>query len=184
MAFFTPEEAAQLAKSTVRLGTLVTFEFASDTQRVWTGDGPLTVDGETYAGLGELGQIDGLREVRNAESHQVTFSLSGISPDLLPLALSETEDVAGQMASVAMQLFDAELQPIGSPIAVYWGIMQAPRVSRTEATETEGAVQTIAIPSENIFVGRHRPRAGRYTDREQQTRYPGDRFCAWVAELV
>lgn len=101
MAFFTAEVLDELAKSTVRIAFLVDFEFVSGTKRVWNGIGKLEAGGFTYEGLGALGSIEGLQEVRTAESHVVTFTVSGIDSQFLAGALAETDDVQGQVVSVA-----------------------------------------------------------------------------------
>ena len=192
MAFFTPDEAAALARSTVRVGTLVDLEFGGTPPSggpvyLWNGFGTRVFAGKTYLGAGDLGNIDGLEEARNPVSHQVTFSLSGVpdSPaDLLARALAEADNIQGRLAIVSLQLFDGAWQPAGSPIAIYFGICMPPRVELQPATETIGARRTLQLPTENLFWGRGRPAAGRYTDREQQTRYSGDRFLEYTASLV
>ena len=192
MGFFTPDEATALARSTVRVGTLVDFNFGGTPPdggpvHLWNGFGTRDFAGKTYLGCGDLGNIDGLEEARNPVSHQVSFSLSGVpdSPaDLLSRVLAAADIVQGRLAVVSLQLFDGAWTPAGSPIAVYFGIMQPPRVTLEPATETSGARRTLTLPTENLFFGRGRPAAGRYTDREQQMRYPGDLFCQYTALLV
>jgi len=176
----------------VRVATLVDLEFGGTPPDggpvyIWNGFGTRDFDGRTYLGSGDLGQIEGLEEARNPVSHQVTFTLSGVpdSPaDLLARVLEASDIVQGRLAIVSLQLFDASWQPTGGPIPIYFGVMMPPRVTREPATETAGARRTLSLPTENLFFGRGRPAAGRYTDREQQTRYPGDRFCEYAAQLV
>lgn len=187
MGFFTAEEAAALAATTVRVGLLADFEFTGQPVYVWNGFGAREFGGKTYLGAGDLGSIDGLEEARNPTSQQVTFTLSGVpdSPaDLLAKAIAETDIVQGNLAIVSLQLFDADWQTVSSPIPIYTGIMQPPRVSREAATSERGARRVLTLPTENLFFGRARPPAGRYTDREQQQRYPGDKFCEYTAQLV
>lgn len=208
MGFFTPAEAAALAETTVRIATLVDLEFEAAPTGfsdgtlfsdgtgfaggplpvyLWNGFGDFVTGGRTYIGCGDLGQIDGLEEARNPVSQQVTFTLSAVadSPiDLLATALAETDLVQGNLAVVSIQLFDADWQPAGDPVPIYFGIMQPPRVTREQATAEGGGRRVLTLPTENLFFGRARPAAGRYTDREQQTRFPGDRFCEYTAQLV
>jgi len=192
MAFFSPAEAALLALGTVRVATLVDLEFGGTPPEggpvyIWNGFGTRTFAGRTYLGAGDLGQIDGLEEARLPVSHQVTFTLSGVpdSPaDILAKVLEATDIVQGRLAVVSLQLFDGAWAAAGAPIPIYFGVMMPPRVTREAATETTGARRTLVLPTENLFFGRGRPAAGRYTDREQQTRYPDDRFCEYTAQLV
>lgn len=190
--FFTPEEAAALSQTVVRLATLVDLEFGGTPPDggpvyIWNGFGTRVFGGKTYWGAGDLGTIEGLEEARNPVSHQVTFTLSGVpdSPaDILAKALEAADIVQGRLAVVSLQLFDGAWQAVGSAIPIYFGVMMPPRVTREAATELAGARRTLVLPTENLFFGRGRPAAGRYTDREQQTRYPGDLFCQYVSQLV
>jgi hypothetical protein len=192
MAFFTAAEAEALSQSVVRVATLVDLEFGGTPPEggpvyIWNGFGTRDFAGRTYIGAGDLGQIEGLEEARAPVSHQVTFTLSGVpdSPaDILGKALEASDIVQGRMAIVSLQLFDGNLIAYGGPIPIYFGVMMPPRVTREPATETSGARRTLVLPTENLFFGRGRPPAGRYTDREQQARYPGDRFCEYTAQLV
>jgi hypothetical protein len=192
MAFFSEDEAEALARSTVRVATLVDFMFGGDPPDegpvyLWNGFGTRQFAGKSYLGAGDLGNIDGLEEARAPVSHQVTFSLSGVpdSPaDLLARTIAAADIVQGRLAIVSLQLFDGAWETAGSPIPIYFGLMQPPRVTLEPATETSGARRTLTLPTENLFFGRGRPAAGRYTDREQQTRFPGDRFCEHVATMV
>lgn len=192
MAFFSPDEAAFLSQSIVRVATLLDLEFGGSPPTggpvyLWNGFGQRDFAGRTYLGCGDLGQIEGLEEARAPVSHQVTFTLSGVpdSPaDLLAKTLEATDIVQGRLAIVSLQLFDGAWAAYGGPIPIYFGLMMPPKVTREPATETTGARRTLVLPTENLFHGRGRPPAGRYTDREQQTRAPGDKFCEYTAQMV
>lgn len=187
MSYFTTEEAAYLAATTVRLATLVEFRFTGQTTFLWNGFGQRDFAGQTYIGCGDMGTIEGLEEARGVQSQQVTFTLSGVSDspaDLLSVVLNASDLVQGNIAVVSLQLFDAAWVAVGNPIPVYFGIMMPPRVAREAATETDGARRTLVLPTENIFFSRHRPPSGRYTDQEQKLRQPGDRFCEYTPQLA
>lgn len=194
MSFFSPEEAAALAATTVRVATLVDLLFEGDPAFIWNGFGtrqflsPVPDVGlQSYIGAGDLGSIDGLEEARAPVSQQVTFTLTaveGTPADLLGKVLDATDIVQGKLCVVSMQLFDDDWIVIGNPLPIYFGIMQPPRVTRQAATAETGAVRTMSLTTENLFFGRARPRAGRYTDREQQTRFPGDKFCEFTPQMV
>jgi hypothetical protein len=184
MPFFPP---GTFDAGTVYAALLVDFDFDGAPTYIWNGFGPRTFDGKDYIGCGDLGTIEGLEEVRNAQSQRVTFTLSGVadSPiDLLAIALDSADIVQGRNVTVFEQLFNADWSTLGSPIALYQGIMQQPRVTREAATEDQGARRVITLGSENAFFGRSRPPAGRLTDREQQHRFSGDLFCEYTAMLV
>lgn len=189
MGFFTPEQAAALAQTTVRLGTLVDLDFEDAPKHLWNGHGRLDVGEIEYEGLAGLGSIEGLGYANDPASKVITLTLSGTNdvplPDsILALALAEQDKIEGRVAVISFVLFDADWQLLTTPIEPIFGIMQRPKVTRTPILGEDGGQQLVSLPVENLFYGRARPPAGRYTDRDQQTRYPGDRFFSFVASLM
>lgn len=192
MAFFSAAQIEMLAATTVRLDLLVEMQFASGTRYVWNGNTALETGGNVYQPMRGLGGIDGLDFAGEAVSEKVTLTLSGLPADLtapdgggfLGFVLGETADVDQRIVKISVQFFDADWQPVGAPAPIWWGYMQPPRVSRTPMTETEGGVQSITVTAENAFFNRSRPPFGRYTDRDQQSRSPGDLFFQFAPGLV
>lgn len=191
MSFFTPEQIAALSASTVRIAPLVEMEFVSQTSRVWNGEYELTTGAgagaKTWTPMFGTGQIEGLGLSAGGQAESVTLTLSGIPSDRLDIlgtVLSETPDVTQRSVRIYLQLFDNDWQAQGSPIGIWWGFLQPPKVSRTPMQDGEGSVQTITVDAENAFFNRSRPPAGRYTDRDQQTRSPGDKFFQYTSSLL
>jgi hypothetical protein len=192
MDFFTPEQINALSQTTVRLDLLVEFQFTSGTTRVWNGNTELQSgieDGQpkVWKPMYGSGQVDGLSLPTGATAESVNFTVAGIPDDkigLLAKALEESPQVAQRLVTVYLQLFDADWQPFGAPIGLWWGFMQPPRVARSQMQDTEGAVQSVSLTAENAFFNRARPPYGRYTDRDQQKRSPGDKFLQFVPSLL
>ncbi|PWJ80649.1 hypothetical protein C7441_112191 [Pseudaminobacter salicylatoxidans] len=185
--FFTPAQIEHLSQSTVRLDLLVEFQFTTGTVRVWNGNTELPAGGKTWKPMYGSGQIDGLSMPTGGTAEAVNFTVSGIPGDsigLLAKALEESPTVTQQLVTVYLQLFDADWQTFGAPIGIWWGFMQPPRVNRSQMQDTEGAVQTVTMTAENAFFNRSRPPYGRYTDRDQQKRSPGDKFFQFTPSLL
>jgi hypothetical protein len=187
MGFFTADQVAGFSAGAVRLALLAEFRFVSGTKRVWNGDTVLTSGGHEWLPMHGLGAIDGLSAPTGTAAEAVTFTVSGLPNDatgLLAEALAGTQDAQQQLAIVNLQLFDDDWQPVGSPIGIWWGFMQPPKVSRSEMEAVSGAVQSVEMQAENAFFNRSRPPFGRYTDRDQQARSPGDKFLQFVPRLL
>lgn len=185
--FFTAGQIALLSATTVRLDVLVKFEFVSSTIRVWNGNTELVVGGNTYLPMHGYARISGIGLSGQAVSEAVTMSLNGLpdqAADLLAVALAETPDADQQMVTIYIQLFTDDWQPSGIPIPLFRGFMQPPSVSRAAMQGTDGGTQSVSMKAENIFYTRSRPPFGRYTDRDQQARSPGDNFFGFVSELL
>ena len=187
MPFFSESEIETFSNSTVRVDFLVKMEFKSETIYVWNGEYELNIDGNKYYPMHGIGRIEGLGQVTTQQSQAITLTLDGI-PDqdtnILSLALKETPEANQQLLTVYIQFFDEDWQPVASPISIWWGFMQPPKVSRTEATIETGSMQTISINAENAFFNRSRPPYGRYTDRDQQQRFEGDFFFRFIPSLI
>ena len=185
--FFTAPQLAILAATTVRVAPLAKFEFVSETVYAWNGHYPLIVGANTYQPMRGIGSIEGLGLSAGGTSDFVTVTLNGLpdaDPDFLALALASNDEVIQQPLTIYLELFDADWQPVGSPIFVFSGFMQPPKVTRTPMQGDQGSVQSITVTAENVFYNRAKPANGRNTDRDQQARSPGDKFFGFVASLL
>lgn len=183
MPFFTAQQAAHLAATTARVAWLAKAQFKSETVRLWAGDSILDAAGQEWHPTYGLVQIDGLGFTGEPVSRQITMTVSGVDAAVLPLALSETHEAEQQPLIIYLQLFDAEWQVAGGLIPLFHGLMQPPRVTRSEATESEGAIQSVSLSAENFMFNRAKPPNGRYTDRDQNKRTTGDRFFEFMHSL-
>ncbi len=187
MAFFTDDQVARFSTSPVRVALLAEFRFTAGTKRVWNGDTVLEAGGREWLPMHGAGGIDGLSAQSGTAAEAVTFTVSGLPNDaagLLAEALAGTDDAVQQLVTVYLQLFSDDWQPAGAPIGIWWGFMQPPKVSRSEMQGDEGGVQSVEMTAENAFFNRSRPPFGRYTDRDQQQRSPGDRFLQFTSSLL
>lgn len=184
MAAFSAELTAAIRANTAGVKTLVEMQFASATMRVHTGFGSLVAGAQTWSGVGDLVSISGLEQTTQGEAGQATFMVSGVSADLL--AAAKTEDGAEyrqRPITVYLQFFDVATDAaIGSPIAIWTGLMDNMRISRTNGDE--GPLRTITLTAETLFQDRARPPYGSYSDADQKARYAGDKGCERVAGLV
>lgn len=182
MGFFTKAQAEALAKATVRCATLVDFAFDKPV-RVWNGMRELTAGGRQWSPLYGLGQIDGVTAARSAESQEVVFTLSGVNSEIVSLVMGDADRVQGRIVTAAFQLFRDDWQTEGDPFVFWFGLCQSMRATRSEMGPESGAQRTVSITAENLFFNRSRPPAGRYTDRDQKKRFPGDRILEFTPQL-
>jgi len=188
MGYFPETIAAALGGAKVECAYLVAFEFASETMRLWRGNGVLdTSDGNKWMGIGQLGEISGIEQATNGEAPEAKFTLSGIDADILRLARDEfAAEVLGRRAVVYIQFFGepdasnpANQRVLDLPFAVWSGRMLSPTITIDPSGE-----RSIAVPAESLFSLRGRPRYAMNTDRDQDLRFPGDQGFAFAASLV
>lgn len=187
MTFFTPSEIATFESGNVRCAFLVKMDFASETVGVWNGNTKLTVNGVDYIPMYGAGTIDGLSFTNSTTSDQVTIGVSGANADILGLAMAESGEVQDRLVTIFLQLFDDNWQPIAAAPAIFFGYMQPPEGNQDEVVLDVGAnspTHTITIAAENIYFNRSRAPGGRYSDRDQQYRHPGDKVFDFMPGLV
>lgn len=178
MPFFSDTLAAVAADRQVYLAALVEFDFAENIRRMWDGTGVLVVDGVEWIGSGELGSISEVKFGENDDADKVTFSLSGVSPEIVTLARSG-DSVRGRDVTIYGQFLDVDtMQPLDSK----WTIRQL--IMDTIGYGAKGpSDRSISLTAETIWTSRNLAAFAYWSDRDQQARYPGDLGCQFVATL-
>lgn len=185
MSFFTSDEVALLSSQPIRVAFLVEMNFNGTTIGAWNGTDTVTVNGVDYLPLFGAGKIEGLSFKNSTRSDSVTVSMSGVDETTIGLALEDSGEVQDSLMRIYLQFFDSDWQPVAAAPCLFFGFMQPPEVTETDGDilEGEGKTRTIRVTAQNVFFNRTRPAGGRYTDRDQQVRSPGDKFFQFVAGL-
>jgi len=142
--------------------------FDSGALRFWTGLGTKTISGEEYIGTGSLLAISDIEETAEIAAAGATLTLGGIPSELLSLAL--TEPYQNRVA----RMFFGFIGDEDNMAEVFTGTMD--RMDIEEGTETS----VIQLAVENRLLDLERPRIRRYTNNDQQSRFPGDRGLEFV----
>jgi hypothetical protein len=146
----------------------VVMEFDGGALRLWTGVGTRAIDGESYLGTGTWLGVSDIEETAEISAAGATLTLSGIPPELLSLALSEPYQ--NRVCRIFFGLVGNE----DDMAEVFTGTMD--RMDIEEGPETS----TIALAVENRLLDLDRPRVRRYTNNDQQSRFPGDKGLEFV----
>lgn len=187
-----PAIAAQLAGATVRWAPLVAIDLTSGMQRLWPGFGDRVLGGQTYRGIGNLGQIEVLEQGPGQAAVERIYRLFG-SAAMLSNFAADADSAAGREVVEYMQFFETretdedgnwvEWQPVGDPIENYWGVMGELRVERPEAAISEQITRVVEVSTTNAFTNRRRPPNAFYTDRDQKARSSGDTIFIAMASV-
>lgn len=104
----------------VKRAMLLYLDLASAPVRLTNAFHDLTINGDTYIGRGTLLEVQAPREDGSLEAQTAVYRLSGLSPALVSLALSEP--IEGRPFTESLVLFDPDTNTqIGSPIVVRKG---------------------------------------------------------------
>lgn len=138
--------------------------------RIWTGYGDRTIDGQTYTGAGTLLSISGLEEVDDLSARAATLVLSGIPTSVVSLTLAEPFQ--------------------NRPCRIMFGVRDVPdfvevfsgRINTMDLTyEADTCRIELMVDSKLVLLERENIR--RYTHESHTSRYPGDTFLSFVADL-
>lgn len=178
---FSETIAAALAGERVVAAWLYHFAFVGAPMRTWTGDGILEAGGQQWLGT-KLISVSALEQAANGEAPLTTFTLSGVDPETNQATAQETDRVREQPVTAYLQYFAGpgdSMIPTDDPVPLWRGIMKSVQFKATGPTQRQ-----ISVSAESRFSLRSRPRHGALTDRDQQARFPGDRFCEFVPAMA
>jgi hypothetical protein len=149
--------ASGLAAGTIMPIRLVMLTFSTGVKYVWSGVGPLTWDGKTFDGVGNLGQIGAITETTGVEANGTTVSLSGIDPVLLADCLNDIQ--VGAPARIWRGLWNQFGGLYGTPYQVFRGYVDKPTFDISAETlaislSLESRVVNLPAPATAVT---HRP---------------------------
>lgn len=170
-----PATLAELSAGNVNPAFLVSLQFTSGVQYVWSGIGQIAYGGNIYQGVGSLGEISAISEGSEISAKGIALTLSGIDRTLLADCNADIQ--IGAPASVLFGLLTSGLQFIGSPYTIFGGTVDQSKIS------VGGDKLSISLALENKLIDLQRASNRRYTAADQRLRYPTDIGFNWVEPL-
>lgn len=177
MGWFTGAGLRQAERRSVRAAWFLDLALQGGAQRLWTGFGPITTDGKTYRGMGALTSLPALQQLINGQAARATFGMSGVDARCAPLASAERDTVFGRKITVALGILDEDQQLIAAPFVLWKGRMETVIASTTGGDGSSSATATVGVEAVTLFAGRRRSNTVLLSDRQQNRRSEGDRFC-------
>ena len=149
-----------LAEDHQNLFFAVKCEFDTETLRLWSGDGDLSVGGENYLGVGTLLAISPVEDNLELTSTGVSVSLAGMDSTVLNLAL--TENYQNRFLTIFLGFLLEGSEVVIGTMTVFKGRIQ----SMTINDDPNGS--TIILDAENRLIDLERPSNLRYTKESQK----------------
>jgi hypothetical protein len=171
----------QLSGEIVRVSHLAEFEFKSGTIRLWGGHFVFDSGGKKWHPTMGIGQVTGIAQSTNGTAPEIRFELSGVDHGFISKAQGSVNEYYNRIVTVYWQFWDENWQVLGVPRAITWGLMRS-IISNRKALEN-GTAASLTLTAETPFEGRARARHSYVTDRDQQTRHPGDLICSRIAGI-
>ena len=159
-----------LAQSQAQPYYAVEMSFDSGTARFWTGYGERTIEGNTYIGAGSLLSISDLEEVSDLAAKSATIALSGVPSEIVSLALQEPY----QNRPCRVLFGEATVSDV---VEAFSGVMNQMPIDDA----ADSSVISLTVDSRYVLLKRGNLR--RYNNESHTSRYPGDTFFSYVADL-
>lgn len=166
---------AAMATGNVKPLILYEGEFSGGTVRLFTGEGTIEWNGNTFTGSGQMLNITAIQEVSELQAVNFTISLNGQVQSLLSIALGQVR--RGKPGRVWLGLLNDAGALIDDPFLCFSGRADKPDI----VPDPESA--TIAVAYESRLIDASRRRERRYTSEDQQIDYPGDLGFDYVPSL-
>src|SRR5262249_30804555 len=106
---------------------------------------------------------------------RVTFYASGVSDKILATASTEASSIKGVAVAVGLSIFGKDWQQLGAIRWLWTG--RGDYVTLQQQSGDQGIQRAIEFSVGSRFTTRRRRGLSYLTDRDQQERHPGDKFC-------
>lgn len=147
------------------------LEFDSGDVNVWTGYGTIKLNGINYIGAGNLLTISPVEESSTLAVPGLGVTLTGISSDILAIALDETYQ--GRVGTLYFGILD----DTSDVVEVFSGFIDQMNI------EDAGETATVTLNIENKLIRLERPVPRRYTNQDQRNRFPGDTGLSFIESI-
>lgn len=148
---------------------LIRFDFDAGGQYWTTAGRDISWDSHTWVALGGAVSIDEIRESIADEAVGLRFSLAGLSPSQVSLALQEPTH--GRTCYVYLAaVVDGEV--VADPFVEFAGYLDSP----VGEIDPQSNQSVISITCESRRMRWGKPVNAYYTDADHQMRFPGDKF--------
>lgn len=165
----TNETAA--AQASVVMLMFAELDLPSGTLYVHDGIGTFTWGGHDWLGVGQFGSVNNVQETLDSIALPVDVTLSGVETQFITDAM-ETQ-YHGRDATLYVGLVDPEDNVLlDTPQAVWDGYMDVMTIEVSQGSAS------ITLRLENRL--RRNPASARYTQEDQQLRYPTDTFLEYL----
>lgn len=161
---------AAFQQRVVRPFRAVEIFFPSGTLRLWTGNTTRQIKGNDFVGTGDILKFEDVEETNTIEAPDSRVILSGISNDLISLALNEPYQGAEVRLWLGEKSVPDDMFEIGSGVVDQMPIQL-------------GITSSIAVKITNILAKLETPNVWYYTHEDQQLLFPGDMAFEFVPTI-
>ncbi len=171
---FSDDLLSAMEQPNVALVLAAEIDFPSGVTRVHTGTGTVIINGQTFLGVGNLGDVGSVTEENSTSSSTMSMALSGLDMSLVGETLNE--EVIGCNVVCYLAVMNDQGVVTGANV-LFEGFI-------TDTSLQAGQQNALSYVIANVFERWSQGLPDRYTDESQQRLYPGDRFFRYVAQMA
>jgi hypothetical protein len=171
----TGTSSTALAQSQVRAVVFVEMDFPDGFLRMNNSAQDMAWGGYTWLGIGRVGSIDPIGEGMTLEARGLRFSISGVQPDHIALALGQ--QYQGRSCKVWFAPLDESYTVLPDPVLIFNGRMDVMDIDM-------GTTATITVSAESRLADWDRPRVRRYNAADQAITDSADKGFEFVPQMV
>lgn len=128
-----------------------------------------------FIGVGQYGSMSVVEESSELKNYAIDLQLRGISNDIIASALGA--DYQGRPCRAWFGLMNDDFSVIADPTLWFDGLMDTMDIQL-------GAEATVTLHAQSRLARWEQAQNARYTNEQQQHRYPGDKGLEFVAQMV
>lgn len=171
---FSDDLLSAMEQPNVTLVLAAEIHFPSGVTRVHTGTGVVIINGQTFLGVGTLGDVGSITEENSTSSSTMSMALSGLDMSLVGETLNEEVIGCSVICYIAVM---NEVGAISASNVLFEGFI-------TDTSLQAGRQNALSYVVANVFERWQQGLPDRYTDESQQRLHPGDRFFRYVAQMA
>lgn len=171
---FSDDLLSAMEQPNVTLVLAAEIHFPSGVTRVHTGTGVVIINGQTFLGVGTLGDVGSITEENSTSSSTMSMALSGLDMSLVGETLNEEVIGCSVICYIAAM---NESGTISASNVLFEGFI-------TDTSLQAGQQNALSYVVANVFERWQQGLPDRYTDESQQRLHPGDRFFRYVAQMA
>lgn len=170
---FSQTVAQAMMGELVNLIVACEIVFDSGVTRVHSGTGFVILNGESYSGIGILGQVGAVKEQNTTSPTQLNLTLAGLDTSMLSIFLNE--NCVGKFVSMRVAALDDDFNVLDSDL-VFKGKIR-------DTAVLAGKNSAINVTVSNIFEEWANGKSWRYTDESQRKKNNDDRIFRYVSQM-
>lgn len=152
------------------------LDFKNGMVRAHTSTGNLVIDGETYTGVGQFGEVSQLEETADSRSPMsVTLTLNGLDPDVLQGTL--VDKCCKREGVLYFVVIDSEGNMAYD--ICFKGQMDAPQFNFASGSDDN----SISVTITDKMVTWNRKGTKRFNDENHRARHDDDRFFCYIDQM-